>query len=131
MEDIIRVALLVTVCCVFVVLIRQHRPEMTILLQLSGLVAVILTGLTVIKSIIDYVSGLLSASLIPAAYMTLLIKGLGVAAVSKIAGDLCRDSGNNALGFGVELMAKGIILLMTLPMLKNLADITSGLLNGY
>ena len=130
MEDIIKIAAIAVICCICVLLIRQYRPELSLFAQIAGLAAVLAVGMAIITKVMAYCQSVFSESIIDNGYLTLLIKALGIAIVSKIGGDLCRDSGNSALAFGVELAAKAAILLLTLPMLKNLADVTSGLLKG-
>lgn len=130
MEDVIKITVISVICAVCVLLIKQYRPELSLFAQVAGLVAILVVGMAIISKVISYCESVFSESLIDSGYLTLLLKALGIAVVSKIGGDLCRDSGNSALAFGVELAAKAAILLLTLPMLKNLADVTSGLLKG-
>ena len=130
MEEIIKLTAAAIIGCICIALIRQNRPELSLLAQLAGLVAVLVFSASVMSKITDYCRDFLSEGIIEGGYLKLLFKALGIAVVAKIGGDLCRDSGNNALAFGVELASKGAILLLTLPMLKNLVEITSGLLKG-
>ena len=130
MEEIIKLTAAAIIACVGIVLVRQYRPELSLLAQLAGLAAVLIFSATVMSKITDYCRDFLSQGIIEGGYLKLLFKALGIAIAAKAGGEVCRDSGNNALAFGVELASKGAILLLTLPMLKNLADITSGLLKG-
>ncbi len=130
MDTILKITLVAIVCTVCIVLIRQYKPEISVLVQLAGLAAILFIGFEIVSGVISYLQSVLSQGFIDSAYITLLLKALGIAVVSKIGGDLCRDSGNSALAFGVELAGKAAILTMTMPMIKNLADITSGLLKG-
>lgn len=130
MEEIVKLTAVVVIGCICVVLIRQHRPELSLLVQLAGLAVVLTFAVAVMSNALDYCRDYLAQDIIDEGYLKLLLKALGIAVVAKIGGDVCRDSGNSALAFGVELASKAAILLLTLPMLRNLADITSGLLKG-
>ena len=130
MEEIIKLTAVAVVGCICVVLVRQHRPELSLLIQLAGLVSVLIFSIAVMDKITDYCRAFLDEGIVDSGYLKLLYKALGIAVAAKIGGDVCRDSGNSALAFGVELASKAAILLLTLPMLRNLADITSGLLKG-
>lgn len=130
MVDILKIVIMSIVCSVGVILLRQYRPELSLFGQIAGLSAVLIIGAATISGIVEYCRSILEDSIIDKGYLALLIKGLGIAIAAKFGEDLCRDSGNSALAFGVELVAKAAILMMTLPMLDKLADITSGLLKG-
>ena len=130
MEEIIKLTAAAVIGCICIVLVRQYRPELSLLTQLAGLVVVLVFSASVMSKVTDYCRDFLSEGIVDSGYLKLLFKALGIAVVAKVGGDLCRDSGNNALAFGVELASKGAILLLTMPMLKNLVDITSGLLKG-
>ncbi len=130
MEDVLKIVAVSVVCSIGVILLRQYRPELTLFGQLAGFSVIMIVGLATITGAIDYCKSIFSDTLIDNGYITLLIKALGIAIVAKIGGDICRDSGNTVLAFGVEFVAKAAILMMTFPMLENLAEITSGLLKG-
>lgn len=130
MDIILKITLLAIICIVCVLLIRQYRPEFSFFAQVAGLLAVLIICFDVIVKIINYSESVLSDDIIDSAYITVLLKALAIAVISKIGGDLCRDSGNSALAFGVEFAAKALVLTLTMPMLKNLADVTAGLLKG-
>jgi stage III sporulation protein AD len=50
----------------------------------------------------------------------LLLKAMGIALLSEITSDMCRDLGENSLAGVVELGAKIVVLLLGLPMVGEL-----------
>jgi len=54
------------------------------------------------------------------AYTTTLFQALGIAILSQVCADLCRESGENGLAGGVELTGKVEILLLCLPLMEEL-----------
>lgn len=130
MEDILKITAIAVICCVCVLLTKQFRPELSVFIQLAGLVVVIATGMSIIAKVIDFCQGIFSESFLNSGYIVLLLKILGIAVVSKTGSDICRDSGNSALAFAVDFAAKATILFLILPMLESLAEITTGLLKG-
>jgi len=54
------------------------------------------------------------------AYGTLMLKALGVGMTVKIAGDLCRGMGEETLAGGLELAGKLEILILCLPLMREL-----------
>ena len=61
---------------------------------------------------------------------TLLLKGLGVATLTQLCAELCRQSGEGALGSGVEMAGKAELMLLCLPYLQRLVDTAKELLEA-
>ena len=60
----------------------------------------------------------------------LLLKALGVSVLTQLAADACRDSGETALSNKVELAGKVTILLLCLPLVKAMIQLSAGLIKG-
>ena len=127
--EIIKFALIGILCAVLVVVVRQQRPELAIIVQLAGIVVLVILSIEYMKNIFTETDGLFSdAEFLNDGYLELLVKVLGIAAVTKIGSDICKDSANAALATVVELVGKAVILAMCLSLIKTLAEISKGLL---
>ncbi len=62
------------------------------------------------------------------AYTALLFKALGIALLTQICADICRESGESGLAGGVELTGKVEILLLCLPLMEELLEAARNLL---
>ncbi len=62
-------------------------------------------------------------------YTELLFKALGIAILTQICADICRECGESALSTGVELTGKIEILLISLPMITEILSIAERLLS--
>jgi hypothetical protein len=60
----------------------------------------------------------------------LLFKGLGVGVLTQLCADSCRQSGEGHLANGVEMAGRAEILLLCLPMLRDLVGMAEQLLGG-
>ncbi|MCQ2480050.1 MAG: stage III sporulation AC/AD family protein [Clostridia bacterium] len=130
MGEVIKAAAISAVCAVMVVLIKKYIPEYAPFAQIAAMIAVFFSILNVAQSVIYYFSDFISSGVIDAGYAMLLFKALGIAIIAQFGAEMCRDSDNSALAFALETAAKIAIIAMSLPMFKNLADITAGLLKG-
>jgi len=61
-------------------------------------------------------------------YIETIVKALGIAIVTESAADVCRDFGETALGARLELAAKGIIMLLSLPVVESLLELAFGVI---
>ena len=55
--------------------------------------------------------------------LQVILKSVGIALVSEIAMMVCADSGNAALGKALQLMSTGVILWLSLPLMKSLLQL--------
>lgn len=127
--EIIKFALVGIICAVLVVVVRQQRPELAVIVQLAGIAALAILSIEYLKNIFAETDGLFSkVEFLNDGYLELLVKILWIAAVTKIGSDICKDSANSALATIVELVGKTVILAMCLSLIKTLAEISKGLL---
>lgn len=127
--EVIKFALIGIICAVIVVVVRQYKPELAVIVQLAGTVIIAVMALEYLRNIFTETDGLFSeAEVINDGYIKLLIKILCIATVTKIGSDICKDSANYALATVVELVGKSVILAMCLSLIKTLAEISKGLL---
>lgn len=127
--EIIKFALVGIICAVLVVVVRQQRPELAVIVQLAGIAVLAILSIEYLKNIFAETDGLFSeVEFLNDGYIELLVKILWIAAVTKIGSDICKDSANSALATIVELVGKTVILAMCLSLIKTLAEISKGLL---
>ncbi|MDR2647311.1 MAG: stage III sporulation AC/AD family protein [Oscillospiraceae bacterium] len=112
------------------VIVRQIKPEFAIFVQMGGMVVAALLLLSVAQELLAAVDSLLAFTQNGAGSFSMLAKALGIAISTQIAADLCRDSGSGALANLVELGGRLMILALTLPLLKSIAELAVGFIQG-
>lgn len=55
-------------------------------------------------------------------YSSVIFKSVGISYVTKFACDICKDCGENALSTAVEISGKAALMIISLPLLEELAD---------
>ena len=127
--EIIKFALAGIICAVLTVTVRQSKPELAVFVQLAGITVLAFFAVEYLKNIFIETDGLLAETeLISEGYLSLLVKILGIAVITKIGSDICSDSSNSTLATVVELVGKSVILAMCLSLIKTLAELAKGLL---
>ena len=127
--ELFKFALVGIICAVLTVAVRQTRPDIAVFVQLAGITVLAFFAVEYLKNIFIETDGLFSETeLISEGYLSLLVKILGIAVITKIGSDICSDSSNSALATVVELVGKSIILAMCLSLIKTLAELAKGLL---
>ncbi len=96
---------------------------------------VIILGIIVFVRIADSVAGIvefvfnISEGTGVADYVKVLVKAAGIAYIVDFAAGLCRDAGECSVAAYVEMAGRCEIVLLTLPIAKELLEISFGMLN--
>lgn len=127
--EIIKIAGVSIVCAVISLILKQIRPEIVPFAEIASIIVIVAMIVERLKSLLEMLNELVgSIGIINEGYILLLVKVLGVAVITKLASDICRDCGNSALGTNVELAGKVIILVMSFTLIKTIAELAKGLL---
>ncbi len=99
---------------------RRFMPEYALLVSaVSG--CVILVFLLVSSSgLISDIEEIFVQSGLESSVLKLVLKALGVCYLTGFAADLCRDFGQTSLSSKVELAGKLSVLVLTLPLIKEI-----------
>ncbi|HHT53919.1 MAG TPA: hypothetical protein GX011_03165 [Clostridiales bacterium] len=119
------VALLFTMAAVVV---RQLRAEFALPVRLAGTVALLGIAVAVGVPLFDYLGRMISASAL-SEYAAILIKALGIAMLTHITAEVCRDCGESSAASYVELAGKLEILLLSLPLVASILETAAEILN--
>ncbi len=115
----IKVCFFAILCTVVGVIIKHLRPEFSPFVRIAGSAAVSLLALSIILPIITFLHSLFDGIYL-GEYGSAVIKALGIAALTQICADICRDSGEGSAASGVELIGKLEILLLCIPMIEDI-----------
>ena len=58
----------------------------------------------------------------------ILLKTVGISLAVETTSDICRDAGEGAIASKIELLGKTELLLISIPLLKNILEITKSLM---
>lgn len=119
---------LVLALTLFMLLIRQLRPEYAPPLSLCLTIFVTLAAIAALIPIMNYINEMALDSF--GAYLPYLFKSMGISFVTATASDLCRDCGENAVAARVELLGKCEIAALSLPLLDELLSLAVELMQS-
>ncbi|HIS69355.1 MAG TPA: stage III sporulation protein AD [Candidatus Gallacutalibacter stercoravium] len=115
---------------IIAVLLKKYNPEYSVVISLLAGVLTLFLILSKLSPAISEISNLLAAAGMANEYGAVLFKALGVCFLAQFAADSCRDAGESALASKVELAGKVLILLLALPLFRQVAQIATDLLQG-
>ncbi|MBR5615856.1 MAG: hypothetical protein IKW66_03455 [Clostridia bacterium] len=115
-------------CAVAIVLLKSAGGNV-LPLQWTGTVVLTGASLLMLAPVIAWVGELCEGQGM-GEMASLMLKGLGVALLTQFCADLCRQSGEAPLANSVEMAGKAELLLLCLPMLRDLIDVAGEMLAG-
>lgn len=119
MGEVLKMCGVAVLCAFACMLLRQLKGELVPLLRIGG-------GLVLLIALVFYIGSTFSDLLEVlrmgggTRYSSVLLKALGIAFVTKICADICKDCGEGTLSDGVGLGGKIAILSLCIPLINEL-----------
>lgn len=118
-------------CVMLLVILRKESPDtaLTAKMTMGVILAAVCVGamLPIVEYIVEVSEEILESEGLGSA-VSVLLKALGVAILTHICATVCRDSGEGSITYYVELGGKIEIMLLSLPLLREMLDIALELL---
>jgi len=111
-----------------IVVLREIRKEWTVWIVLCVMLTVMYFAMDFLKETVAIVREYADICPDISEYAVVLIKGLGTAGITYAAVEICRTAGENTLAGYVELAGKIELLLIGIPVFREILSIAVGLL---
>lgn len=119
----------IVICALLVCIVFKNiKSEFSLFIRLAITIAITLISLAIFYPIISYIDTI-SKDTVMYKYIPILIKALGIALCVQITSEICKDAGESAIAERVNLFGKAQILVLSLPLIKNLLDLCSEIIN--
>ncbi len=117
METVLQIAAVCLVGAVLAAVLRQRSPETALLL---GLAVCAVVGALLLRGLADVLDMLedLAAAGLPPELLAPLVKTLGIALVSRLGTEICRDAGQGAMAAVLETAGAFGAVLVSLPLVR-------------
>lgn len=114
-----------------ITLLKKWGGDFSVLVKIAASVVLCGVCVGVLSPAITYIYELssLSESVISLSVISTLVRALTVAFISHICASVCRDCGEPSIAYYVELCGKGEILLLSLPMIRDIIDTVQKILD--
>ncbi|BCV25129.1 stage III sporulation protein AD [Gelria sp. Kuro-4] len=126
--EIISLIGIAIIATLLALLIRRDRPELALLLALTAAALIFLFAVTRLAGVISVLEGLAQRTGINRQYFSLLLKIIAIAYIAEFGAQVCRDAGQEAVAGAVEVAGKILVLVLSVPILIAVFDLTLKLL---
>ncbi len=115
--EIAQIVGLALVTTVLLLILRQEKPVMAVLLSIVFSVVIFIFMIGKITAILDIMKELVNRAGINYFFLATVLKILGVAYLGEFASAICSDAGEQAVARKVEFASKIIIAVLALPII--------------
>jgi stage III sporulation protein AD len=120
--EIVQVVGLAIVSVVLLLVVRQQRPEIAVLLALVVGLAVFFLVAQRLVAILDFLRDLASRARVDSLYLNTILKIVGIAYIAEIGAQVCRDAEDTTIASKVELAGKVLILVLAMPIVMAILE---------
>lgn len=128
MEEMIRIGALCVIGAVLALYLARQLPESGMLVALAVCAAVGAALLSPLGELFAFVRSMAAWGGMEDRVFEPLLKTVGIAVLSRVGTELCRDAGQSALAALVEMSGTVGALLVSLPLLQAVWELLEGLL---
>ena len=128
MGDMLRVAALGVAAALCAVVVKKNVQEVGIVLALAAGTIILDFAFDAISSVRALIDRLGELAGLSSAVLTPVIKTVGIAIVTKVSGEICRDAKEGGIASFVEIAGSALALFTALPLLEAVLDTITGLL---
>ena len=128
MESVVRLAAAAVAAALCAVVVKQHAREVGAVLALAAgalLLGAALGRKEEVRALADELGELIGLS---PAVLAPVLKTVGIAILTRIAAELCRDAGEGGIAAAAETAGAAAAVLAALPLLRAVLSTITGLL---
>ncbi len=107
---------------VLLMVVREERKDLGVILRLAVGVVMLLIVVPDIARVVASLVHISELAHIPAQYLGLLLKVIGIAYLTVFVSQLAQESGEASTGLRVELAGKIAILLLAVPLIASITE---------
>ena len=118
METATQVAVLAAVGAVCATAIKKLTPDLALVIALCAATLIMTMAMTAFRPIRELMDTLADRAGLSAAVLSPVIKTVGVALLTRVTAELCRDAGEGGLASAVEIAGGACAILVCLPLFE-------------
>lgn len=118
--EIFKILAVLILAALLAVLLKGTRPEYAMLISLVAAIYVLSVFFLETVPKIEYFKLILEENGLAPEYFKTALKALGIAYLTEFTANACRDSGQSALASKAELVGKGAIFALAVPLINSI-----------
>jgi len=128
MADIIRLGAIAVTAALCAVILKKSVRELGLVLSIAAGAVILLQVVGTLEHVRTFMDALADAAGISQAVISPVFKTVGIAVVTRVAAELCRDAEERGLAAFIETAGAVTALWVALPLMKTVLNMITGLL---
>ena len=109
-------------------LVKQYRPEMSMLINICGGVLIVLLSIDGLNTVVDSMINISSQIKVSHEVITPLLKVVGIGYITEFSADIAEESGNKSISSKIIFGGKIAICVVALPIILKMLNAILSLL---
>lgn len=128
MESVIKITAIAVIAALCVVAVKKNTPELGLILGLFAGVIILFFSVDAIKEIVALMNKFSDTAKLSPAILTPVIKTVGIAMITRIAAEICKDAKEGGLASFVEISGAAGALIVCAPLMETVLVMITELL---
>ena len=130
MSGFLQAAALILLAVVIGVFLSKQSTDAVMAVSIAVSVIVLCTAVRYLNPVIDFLEELRTAANVDQSLMEVLLKAVGIGMITEIVGLICADTGNSALGKALQILSAGVMLWLSIPLMRSLLELVEQIMGG-
>ncbi len=109
-------------------LLKQYCSEQSMLISVAVCTLVMVSVIVMLEAPLNEVRDIFVSAGVSEGSISIVFKALGISCITHISAEICRDSGESAMGAAAELWGRVAVALISLPIMKSFLQLIDKLL---
>lgn len=119
---LLQIILIGAAAAIFTLWIRPLKPEYALFLSLGAMLLILGAAISELDAILALIEKLMADTGLDTVYYKILLKIMGLAWISQLASDICKEAGCQAISRQIDIYGKLLILSVSLPIVTALIE---------
>lgn len=126
--DIFKALAVCLTACAFCIVLRRQSAEYAFFLAVTAGIGIILLVLKRVSVPLSQLKSEFDKYGLNGEYFKTALKAVGIGYITSFTSELCRDSGQGSLASAAELVGKGAIFVLSVPLMLSILEAAVGFL---
>lgn len=113
----------VIVAVVLGLALSKQGKDITLLLGIAVCCMALAAAASYLEPVIDFIRSLQALGGLNSDMLGIMLKAVGIGLIAEVAGLICADSGNGALGKTIQIVASAAVLWLSVPLMTALLEL--------
>ena len=128
MPDMVKIAAIAVAAALCAVVVKKNVAELGMVLALCAGAIILSCSLGALEGVKELMDTLADTAGLSPAVLAPVVKTVGIAVLTRVSAELCRDAKEGGITAFVETAGAAAALLVSLPLLKTVLSMVTGLL---